>query len=236
MAITDILITETDFYKKLYNTALLPTAYKQPYPYNLGWYDGNVWSFDCNNLVKAILNGWQPIKKVGYFQADLSKTGDLSDKDLYIKGSIEPYNTDFRTLSAHIEGLYMDGHYGTYLGKNVSFKRSSTGIIDVYNVVECTPAFAGGVQFTYVDSAGNRYNKKGGTSAGKWKWHSKCLFLEYEESETINYNQTLNALCNSIAKDILSGKYGNNPYRQEKIIEKYGQIIYRKAQDIVNKK
>lgn len=235
MSIKNIIMKESEYFKKLYDCALLPTGYRQPYPYNLGYYDGVKWTFDCNNLAKAILNGWQPVKQPGYFQADLSKTGDLTDYDLYVQGSINPFNTDFRTLSSHIEALYLDGHYGTYLGKECEFKRKS-GEIDVYNVIEATPAFAGGVQFTFVDNAGNRYNKKGGTAAGRWKWHSKCLFLDYEESETINYNQTLNALCNSIAKDIINGKYGNNPDRQKKIVEKFGQIIYRKAQDIVNKR
>lgn len=233
MAINQMIMKESEYYKKLYDCALLPTGYRQPWPYNLGYYDGTIWTFDCNNLAKAILNGWQPIKQVGYFQQDLSKTGDLGDYDLYVQGSVDPFNTDFRRLSGHIEALYMDGHYGTYLGKTVEFKRKS-GEIDYYNVVECTPAFAGGVQFTYVDNAGNRYNKKGGSSAGRWKWHSLCKFLEYVEPDTINYNQTLNALCNSIAKDIKAGKYGNNPERQKKIVEKYGYIIYRHSQDIVN--
>lgn len=232
MAITDILITESEYFKKLYDTALLPTGYNQPYPYNLGYYNGRIWTFDCNNLAKAILNGWQPIKRVGYFQADLSKTGDLTDYDLYVKGCSSPFNGDFTALSGQIEALYMDGHYGTYLGKTVEFKRNN-GTVDRYNVVECTPAFAGGVQFTYVDSAGRRFNKQGGVMAGAWKWHSKCRFIDYKE-KTFNYNQTVNALCKSIAADIRKGNYGNNPERKNKIVNEYGNLIYRHAQDMIN--
>ena len=159
-----VIMTERQFTERLENIRARKTFYKNVYPYNLCYInkDGRT-SADCVNLVKAILNGYNIYNNnFGYYQKDLSNTGDCTEAELLTQCS--DVSQDFKTLGNHAEILYMKGHIGVYLGYEVK---------GTYNVIECTKSFGGGVVYSWVDPDGTRRKIQGGTKNGKWTHHGK---------------------------------------------------------------
>ena len=118
----------------------------------------------------------------------------------------------------------MSGHVGIYTGDIQPFNDGR-----IFNTAECTLAFGGGAMLTYVDTNGKRFNHKDGTQSGKWEKHAKFNFISYETQKELTPVQILD-----ITKDVVNGKYGNNPKRKETLVNKYGNTIYRKIQDLIN--
>ena len=157
-----IIMTDKQFVERLTNIKNRRTFYKNKYPYNLCYInkDGRT-SADCVNLVKAILNGYNIYNNmIGYYQKDLSNTGDCTEAELLAQCT--DVSQDFTNLGRNPLILYMKGHIGTYLGKEVQGK---------YNVIECTKSFGGGVVYSWVDSDGTRRKEKNGVKNGKWTHH-----------------------------------------------------------------
>ena len=182
-----VIMTSDELVARLETLANKKTFYKNKYPYNLGLvappksqkefsdivtkktrinynpYNELARSFDCNNLLKALLNGYDVNKNtVGYYQANLSNTGDCSEYRLLQQCS--NISKDFTKLNA-VSLLYMSGHVGTYIAKEV-VRNGKT-----YNVIECTPAFGNGVVYSWVDTNGTRRECKGGQAKGVWTQH-----------------------------------------------------------------
>lgn len=172
-----VIMNDKEFVDRLTIIKNRKTFYKNKYPYNLCYIntDGRT-SADCVNLVKAILNGYDVrVSRVGYYQRDLSNTGDCTEAELLAQCT--DVSTDFNLLSNKPLILYMKGHIGVYLGETVQ---------DKYNVIECTTNFGGGVVYSWVDADGTRRNKKGGLKNGKWTHHGKFTpWIEYEADEPI---------------------------------------------------
>lgn len=170
-------MTERQFVERLQNIASRKTRYSNKYPYNLLLInkDGRT-SGDCLNTIKALLNGYNIYNNtIGYYQKDLSNTGDVTEQGLLKQCS--EVSQDFSKLGNHPLLLYMKGHVGSYLGKEVN---------GIYNVIECTKSFGGGVVYSWVDPDGTRRNKKGGLKNGKWTHHGKFTpWIEYEADEPI---------------------------------------------------
>ena len=170
-----VIMTERQFVERLLNIRNRKTFYKNKYPYNLCYInkDGRT-SADCVNLVKAILNGYNIYNNtIGYYQKDLSNTGDCTEAELI--GQCSEVSVDFTKLGTHPEILYMKGHIGVYLGKEIDGK---------YNVVECTKSFGGGVVYSYVDADGIRRKEKGAVKNSKWISHGKpSKWVEAEKEE-----------------------------------------------------
>lgn len=168
------IMTEKQYVEKLRNIAARKTFYKNKYPYNLLYInkDGRT-SGDCLNTIKALLNGYNIFNNsYGYYQRDLSNTGDCTEKGLLDQCS--EVSTDFSNLGKHPLLLYMPGHVGTYLGREIGD----------YNVIECTSNFGGGVVYSWVDPDGTRRDKKNGTKRKQWTHHGKLdKFIEYELEE-----------------------------------------------------
>ena len=160
-----IIMTDKEFVDRLTIIKNRRTFYKNKYPYNLLYInsDGRT-SGDCVNLVKTLLNGYDVnVNKVGYYQRDLSNTGDCTESELLAQCS--DVSQDFTLLANKPLILYMrtpNSHIGVYLGKTVQGK---------YNVIECTTAFGGGVVYSWVDSDGTRRKEKGGVKSCKWTHH-----------------------------------------------------------------
>ena len=157
-----VIMNDKEFVDRLTIIKNRKTFYKNKYPYNLCYInsDGRT-SADCVNLVKAILNGYDvKVTKVGYYQRDLSNTGDCTEAELLAQCT--DVSTDFNLLANKPLILYMKGHIGVYLGKTVQGK---------YNVIECTTSFGGGVVYSWVDSDGTRRKEKGGYISKKWTHH-----------------------------------------------------------------
>ena len=172
-----VIMTERQYVERLQNIASRKTRYSNKYPYNLLLInkDGRT-SGDCLNTIKAILNGYNIYNNtIGYYQKDLSNTGDVTEQGLLKQCS--EVSQDFSKLGNHPLLLYMKGHVGSYLGKEVN---------GIYNVIECTKSFGGGVVYSWVDPDGTRRNKKGGLKNGKWTHHGKFTpWIEYEADEPI---------------------------------------------------
>lgn len=173
-----VIMTERQYVERLQNIASRKTRYSNKYPYNLLLInkDGRT-SGDCLNTIKALLNGYNIYNNtIGYYQKDLSNTGDVTEQGLLKQCS--EVSQDFSKLGNHPLLLYMKGHVGSYLGKEVN---------GIYNVIECTKSFGGGVVYSWVDPDGTRRNKKGGLKNGKWTHHGKFTpWVEYEADEPID--------------------------------------------------
>ena len=95
------------------------------------------------------------------YQKTLDNTGDITSWELINKCT--SVSSDFSELK---EGepriLWMDEHVGTYIGKTVD---------GLYNVIECTVAFGGGILYSWVDADGTRRDQKGGEARGTWLEH-----------------------------------------------------------------
>lgn len=158
-----VIMTAAELVERLEVLANRKTFYKNKYPYNLCYIhaDGRT-SADCVNLYKALLNGYDVTKTnvVGYFQRDLSNTGDCTEWGL-LKQCTE-ISDDFSNMGAKPRLLYMKGHIGGYIGKEVHRNGK------VYNCIECTGAFGGGIVYSYIDADGTRRQCRDGATAGKW--------------------------------------------------------------------
>ena len=144
-----------------------PTYYKNQWPDNLLYvHDDGRTSADCVNLYKALFNGYNiNVQKPGYYQHDLSNTGDVDEWGLLSQCS--DISQDFSKLkNGEPRILYMKGHIGGYVGEFEKYGH-------IYNVVECTAAWSKGILFSYVDSKGNRYKSKGGAKNKAWTHHGK---------------------------------------------------------------
>lgn len=208
------------------------TFYDNTYPNNVGCWHGDSWSFDCLGFVHTLVNGWNNDRtKLG--------GGAVMDNFVLLTGEYETLCTcyDVSADMANIQNgelMYMDGHVGLYVGEIVVDR---VGSKDYYNVAECSPAFSGGCQLTYVDSIGTRYNKKGGTVRGKWEKHGKLLRVDYTQTDEAPRKMTADeyaVFINTLALGIISGTYGCNPERKETMTKQFGAKAYQNAQKIVN--
>ena len=167
---------QLDFIKMLKTAHDVPNYYNNHYPKNLGYYDGQRFSFDCWNMIKVILSGWHPVYEVGYYvPTNQLVTGDISGYTMLTKCSDR--SKDFSKI--HVAGTYLyiysSPHAGIYLG---DFEYQG----HIVNVVECTGAWQSKVQYTYVDENGGRYQWKGGQK-NKYSWEEYGLlpWVEYDD-------------------------------------------------------
>lgn len=130
--------------------------------------------FDCVNLTKGILWGWNGNRNAYYGGAAYAKKGTIPD--VSADGAIalcKDVSTDFAKLTVG-EALWMRGHWGVYVGDGLA--------------VECTPIWKNGVQITAVGNIG----AKSGYKTRTWTKHGKMPWVDYagEKTET-NKNATI---------------------------------------------
>lgn len=166
---------QSDFIAMLKTAESVANYYDNDYPYNLGYHHANgYFSFDCWNMIKAILSGWNPnIPENEYIHPNQLVTGDVDGKTLLNRCTDR--SRDFSKLSVPATYLYIysSPHAGIYIGDT-----EING--HIVNVIECTGAWMGGVQYTYVDEKGGRYQYKGG-SKNKFSWEEYGLLTPYVE-------------------------------------------------------
>lgn len=162
-----IIMNEEQFVGRLAALANRNTFYKNKYPYNLCYINNDTrTSADCVNLLKAVLNGYNIYNnKVGYFQRDLSNTGDCTEAELLCQCT--DVSNDFTKLGNHCAILYMKGHVGAYLGKDVIRDGQTV------NVIECTASWTKGILYSYVDADGARRKYKGQVKNGQWMQYGR---------------------------------------------------------------
>jgi len=161
-----VIMTNKQLIERLKVLANKKTLYVNRYPYNLCYVrsDGRI-SADCVNLYKALFNGYDVYNTtVGYYQRDLSNTGDCTEAGLI--SQCTEISSDFNIKDNDFRLLYMRGHIGGYIG---CVQRNG----HEYNVIEATPAFGGGIVYSWMDSDGTRRPYKGGVKNGKWIQYGK---------------------------------------------------------------
>lgn len=134
----------------------------------------NVWSADCWNMIKAAL--WNDLvlpTPIGSYSYHPGKYG-LQDLNGYqILQACSDVSSDFTDLTP---GEYLStasyDHAGVYVGE-------VTDGTYYWNVVECTPIWANGIQFTWVDPDGTRRQNRGGAVSVYWAKHGKLPWVDY---------------------------------------------------------
>lgn len=119
-------------------------------------------AFDCVNLLKAILWGWNGDSSKSYGGAKYASNGV---PDVNADGMIAKclrVTTDFSNVEVG-EALWMSGHIGVYIGDGLA--------------VECTPAWENKVQITAVGNIG----KKKGYNTRTWTKHGHIPYITYEK-------------------------------------------------------
>lgn len=169
----------SEFISKLKLAHDVPNYYNNHFPKNCGYYDGSRFSFDCWNLIKAILGGWTDNRTVGYYVSPKDfPTGDCDGYHLLMQCTNR--SKDFSQLKQPGTYLYLSTspHAGVYIG---DFQYQG----ETFNVVECTGAWESKVQYTYVDEKGGRYLYKNGPK-NKYSWTDYGLlpWVEYSDVPT----------------------------------------------------
>lgn len=155
--------------------------------------------FDCVNLTKGILWGWNGNQNAAYGGAKYAANGvpDVSADGMIAK--CRDVSTSGWDKLVPGEGLWMPGHWGLYIGDGLA--------------VECTPAWQNGVQITDVLNIGS----KSGYNSRRWTKHGKLPWVEYD-TETVDKaveaaKETIKAkagLADSTIKYLADYKYGDD--------------------------
>lgn len=141
-----------DYNKKANRTAMIKAAADKTPP---------VFGFDCVNLIKGVLWGWNgdASKKYGGAAYKANGVPDIG-ADSMIK-VCKDVSTDFRTIIPG-EAVWLSGHIGVYVGGGV--------------VIECSPAFKNCVQETACLNIGT----VAGMNGRKWTKHGKIPYVTYD--------------------------------------------------------
>jgi hypothetical protein len=124
----------------------------------------DTFGFDCVCLIKGLLWGWSGNQSKTYGGAGYACNGvpDI-DAGQMIK-ACKGVSTDFSTIQVG-EAVYTPGHIGLYIGDGLA--------------VECTPAWANGVQITAVHNIGT----KAGYNGRRWTKHGRLPYVTYDTAQ-----------------------------------------------------
>lgn len=126
--------------------------------------DSSVFGFDCVNLVKALIWGWNGNSNAEYGGCVYESNG-MEDITVgaVMDQCIDP-STDFSKIEIG-EYLWMSGHCGIYIGNGLG--------------VECTPKWDNKVQITAVGNIGSQ----SGYNTRNWTKHGKLPQIQYVTDE-----------------------------------------------------
>ena len=168
----------------------------------------DTFGFDCVNLIKGLMWGWNGDKNKTYGGAAYN-TNNVPDVNA---NSMINLCTDVTTDFSNIlvgEAVWMSGHIGVYIGDGLA--------------VECTPKWENNVQITAVTNIGT----KSGYNGRKWTKHGKLPFLTYEAPPA----PVLKSI-DEVAQEVLDGKWGNGTARKNALVK--AGYDYAKVQAKVN--
>ena len=161
--------------------------------------------FDCVNLIKGILWGWNgdASRRYGgtaYPTAPAVAAGACPDvlADSMIKICKE-VSTDFSRIVPGA-AVWLPGHIGVYIGDGLA--------------VECTPKWRNRVQVTAVSNIGT----KAGYNARKWTKWGKIPYISYEEEIDMS-REELKALIRETVREVLNEE--NPVYKDLKDVPEY---------------
>ena len=163
------MMTSTDWVRRLKHLAFKRvTYYDNTFPGNCGEInaDGSI-SFDCIGMIKSVINEPDIVYKTaatGYYVKPGQVIPDTDELGILNLCTGIKWHSFIKMVAG--EYLYMSGHGGVYVGDF-----SVNGLI--FNVIECTAAWQGGVVASYIDSYGRRFDHKGGTQCLAWEAHGE---------------------------------------------------------------
>ena len=123
----------------------------------------DTFGFDCVNLIKGILWGWNCDKSAVYGGARYASNGVPDVSADQIMKYCTDVSTSFKDLKIG-EILHLSGHVGIYIGNGLA--------------VECTPKWTNNVQFSAVANIGG----KSGYNSRTWSNHGKLSFIDYSSA------------------------------------------------------
>lgn len=188
------VMTSEQLIQKLKNIVARPNTYKNWFPMNLGYYDGWTISFDCWNLLKALIN--EPnIDGNWTWGHHAPATGNMPDIDGWaILQRCTDISRNFNNLVAG-EYLYMSGHAGIYIGGN--------------SVIECTTDWDGGVQYSTITNTGGRH--KNGWWGRSWEYHGKLTeWIDYTiiDVPTLDVDGWWGSKTTAVVQQVLRDEFG----------------------------
>ena len=150
--------------------------------------DSATFGFDCVCFLKALLWGWTADSTKRYGGAVYLAGGvpDVSERAMI--AACNEVSRDFTALEPG-EMLWMPGHMGIYVGDGLA--------------VECTPAWADGVQVTAVLNIGRKEGFPGRT----WVSHGRLPYVTYPERACFSVAQWQQAAA---ADGFAFPKYGTD--------------------------
>jgi hypothetical protein len=152
--VTEAIITEKSKQYSSWYTAAKQAAFR-------ALIGKGYFAFDCVNLIKGILWGWNgdSSKYSGGAVYNSNGVPDVSANGMLTK--LIDVSIDFSKIIPG-EAVWMDGHIGVYIGEG--------------KVIECTPAWKNGVQL----SACHNIGKINGLNGRIWTKHGKLPYITYE--------------------------------------------------------
>ncbi len=143
-------------------TKQLPDWYNATKQAELRKQIGKKFGFDCVCMIKSTLWGWSADRSASNGGAKYASNGvaDMSADSLVTDKYCTEISEDFSKIVAG-EAVWIKGHVGVYIGDGL--------------VIECTPRWKNGCQYTVLD------NIKTSLSGNRRKWtrHGKMKFIQY---------------------------------------------------------
>lgn len=149
----------------------------------------DTFGFDCVNLIKGILWGWNGDKSRSYGGAIYPTTSAVlagACPDIGADGMIKVCSGVTTDFSHIVPGaaVWLSGHIGVYIGDGLA--------------VECTPAWANKVQITAVGNIG----KKAGYNTRTWTKWGLIPYVDYEEGETMTKAEIKEAVREVVKEEL----------------------------------
>ncbi len=214
--------------------------YSNSFPYNCMYNQGgNVWSADCWNMIKASI--WDDLtlpEGVGSYSFSPGKYGLGDWTGAQILNACTDISTDFTNITP---GEFLltqaQDHAAIYVG-------DVTDGVNQWNVVECTPIWANGIQFSWVDPNGTRRQVKGGAASVSWYQHGKLPWVNYSESPVppppapepqpgiINKNINIYTVDEDIAKVTFTRQNASTAIERNFVVDQSCDIVQVNFEDI----
>lgn len=174
-----------NFFRSLPTAAGIGSYYNNSFPHNCLYYERNtaqnipIYTSDCWNLLKASIWGDLTLPpNIGDYWYLPGKYGlqDWNGKQI-LDVCTDVASCDIDSPPEPAEYLITRdyGHVGLFVG---SYDNGT----HEYNVVECTPIWEDGIQYTWMDPDGTRRRYKGGPASTYWAWHGKLPWVDYSDT------------------------------------------------------
>ena len=152
------------------------------------------YGFDCVNLIKGLLWGWNGTASKTYGGAGYAVNGvpDINADVMFDR--CKEKSTDFSRIEVG-EAVWMSGHIGVYIGDGLA--------------VECSPKWKNCVQITSCNCSVTGYHRR------NWTKHGKLPYVTYSESEEEAPKKTVD----EIAREVIAGEWYNGEDRRQLLID-----------------